>query len=1080
MAEDSDKDLEEFAQDLLEKEKKKEKIVQEASKDPFATPEEVTQEDLMRDVSELEEGKKQEPVTELKKTEQTLTGKSGLEVRDENVQVSVKSDNPKEQPVDVKITTNKVKQPVKKEPVIEERSVHVETPTQKPQQVPMQEPVPKEEKLSPQQPLTQPEVIPSSQQAQRTPVQEHAQPTQSQPVRVSQEKTQTPALSQPPSEPSNSEVSSTPSSPNKQSPFSKIKDFYQQRKKLILVIGSLLIGLIIIVILISLLFPGENLSLETGSAGESFNAEFTTNQNFNSVQFVFTHLDSGAVETVNAREDNGKWVVEDFTLMRSGDWTLEVKSGSNALYTQSLNLPASCSTNSDCASICCFGACATPDCELDDECGDGDSCTIDTCSNPGECGANCEHERITDYVMNDGCCPTGATFAEDSDCTNCPEGMILCDQACVTLECDSDSDCTDYDYSTNDYCENPGTCEAACYNIAGEACDEEQIICNNRCTTPTCTVDSDCDDGDSETEDVCDNPNTCDARCLNTAGPCDSNNDCSNGMLCCNNLCTSPECTNNSECNDDNVLTIDSCSNPNSCSSECVNSECSVECSSDSQCSDGRTCYNPGACTSFCAYCGEDSDCIGSSICCSGECESIICYSNADCSFGESCYNPGACGSNCAITSCEEYTDCLSGFACCDSTCTALNCGEQSWSNVEINESIMVGGNNLSNVYVTLYNSVDNSLIVRIYNSTTEFEYARHVLPYTYFNIINGFNVTVSEYNEGEDAAVISWKVYCPNNTYCKDYNSCSSECVECLEDSQCTNGACCDNTCTIPDCNSSLNNRVSKSGLITSEFYNNYIYFADSAGVYYYTGLMQSTGENSDVVELSASSTELYSISRNKGYLKKLNGNNWDFLALINDSVNSMHAEDDKVYIGLNNGSVFSYHTSITNLGSGLGTNVSELNYYDNKVIAGLLNGELYAYETGSWVLKNSFEASVESSAIQGSTFYVGLSNGKVWSSSNLNDWSGEFLNEESKVNYLNSVSGELFAGLSNGGFYYYSGGNWYELEKASNSVCGVYEYASSIHLVDSTSGVSKFETTGCSNTYCVNEGTCDSTCLS
>lgn len=59
---------------------------------------------------------------------------------------------------------------------------------------------------------------------------------------------------------------------------------------------------------------------------------------------------------------------------------------------------------------------ATPNCESDAGCDDGDECTIDTCGHAGLTGY-CGRTQITECkTFSDGCCPEGCDYANDGDC----------------------------------------------------------------------------------------------------------------------------------------------------------------------------------------------------------------------------------------------------------------------------------------------------------------------------------------------------------------------------------------------------------------------------------------------------------------------------------------------------------------------------------------------------------------------------------------------------------------------------------------------------------------------------------------
>jgi len=57
-----------------------------------------------------------------------------------------------------------------------------------------------------------------------------------------------------------------------------------------------------------------------------------------------------------------------------------------------------------------------PECHSDSDCDDGNSCTTDTCNNPGTSSASCSHTQITSCIDNDGCCPGGCNVNTDNDC----------------------------------------------------------------------------------------------------------------------------------------------------------------------------------------------------------------------------------------------------------------------------------------------------------------------------------------------------------------------------------------------------------------------------------------------------------------------------------------------------------------------------------------------------------------------------------------------------------------------------------------------------------------------------------------
>lgn len=58
-------------------------------------------------------------------------------------------------------------------------------------------------------------------------------------------------------------------------------------------------------------------------------------------------------------------------------------------------------------------------------CSDGKACTSDALKNPGTCAARCVYTNITTCKGGDGCCPSGCSSQNDSDCTGPVTGWLL-------------------------------------------------------------------------------------------------------------------------------------------------------------------------------------------------------------------------------------------------------------------------------------------------------------------------------------------------------------------------------------------------------------------------------------------------------------------------------------------------------------------------------------------------------------------------------------------------------------------------------------------------------------------------------
>jgi hypothetical protein len=193
------------------------------------------------------------------------------------------------------------------------------------------------------------------------------------------------------------------------------------------------------------------------------------------------------------------------------------------------------------------GACPPADCN------DGVACTMGVHVGK-DCTSECRQEEIRAVATGDGCCPTGATNAEDPDCaTTCGNGAMDPGETCDTAvaqgqggACPVVSACDDHDPCTQDLLVAAGTCAAICVHVpntkqsgaqkdgccpAGtwSAVDADcPITCGNGLLEPGEACDmglppdkpggcpGSCDDGDPCTLDVRDGT-ACQTQCVHTA-----------------------------------------------------------------------------------------------------------------------------------------------------------------------------------------------------------------------------------------------------------------------------------------------------------------------------------------------------------------------------------------------------------------------------------------------------------------------------------------------------------------------------------------------------------------------------------
>jgi hypothetical protein len=133
------------------------------------------------------------------------------------------------------------------------------------------------------------------------------------------------------------------------------------------------------------------------------------------------------------------------------------------------------------------GACAST-------CDDGNACTIDIASgSPSDCSRNCTHIPIVACLDNDGCCPSGCSASNDTDCTpTCGDGKVEAGETCdppssCPTTCPDDGDpCT-----TEVLVGSPATCDVACRHVPITSCSGSTAdhCCPTGCTSAT---DRDC------------------------------------------------------------------------------------------------------------------------------------------------------------------------------------------------------------------------------------------------------------------------------------------------------------------------------------------------------------------------------------------------------------------------------------------------------------------------------------------------------------------------------------------------------------------------------------------------------------
>lgn len=200
--------------------------------------------------------------------------------------------------------------------------------------------------------------------------------------------------------------------------------------------------------------------------------------------------------------------------------------------------------------------CISYECCADSDCDDANPCTIDTCSGTPKA---CSHTPITSCINDDDCCPSGCYIDTDNDCMECQTGKILCEDVCTTPTCSLDTDCDDYNTCTIDVCNDAGACNASCSYTPITSCVNDDGCCPSGCVYINDTdCPSVCGDGNcSVDENECICPTDC-GDCSGNCGTCreykciDSNCTCSVISNCCGNgICEASLGEDQNSCPDD-------------------------------------------------------------------------------------------------------------------------------------------------------------------------------------------------------------------------------------------------------------------------------------------------------------------------------------------------------------------------------------------------------------------------------------------------------------------------------------------------------------------------------------------------
>ena len=219
------------------------------------------------------------------------------------------------------------------------------------------------------------------------------------------------------------------------------------------------------------------------------------------------------------------------------------------------------------------------ECNADSECDDGDDCTEDRCSGSPK---KCSNSTITACISGDGCCPSSCDYWGDDDCA---APLETCSEQGGEI-CRSDEICQQ---SFIDASDSTRCCPSACEEEPEELCDGVTCDPNKKCVDGGCVLKSCSEMGGR----ICPTDKMCSRITAFAAGT----------TQCCLGNCIEPvECSIDSECDDQNACTTDICDDSNNTCiyedvTECVDGDgcCPENCNYhlDSDCS-GKYCADIG------------------------------------------------------------------------------------------------------------------------------------------------------------------------------------------------------------------------------------------------------------------------------------------------------------------------------------------------------------------------------------------------------------------------------------------------------------------------------------------------------
>lgn len=311
--------------------------------------------------------------------------------------------------------------------------------------------------------------------------------------------------------------------------------------------------------------------------------------------------------------------------------------------------------------ICEDETCIDP-CESAADCDDSDPCTVDSCSNPGTCSAQCVNQLSPNCGTS---CGTGLVYDGAGVC-----GPKVTSGACCQGQCNST-------YNSTNTCHFDLTWDGDC---AYQTCT---LNATSACTTAgcLCAANTYCDDGNACTIDSCINPGQASAYC--SYAQREASGSTSDG--CCpegENETTDRDCAEGQPgetyCEEIGYVNL-------SANETCGNCQNIIDCTLTGKACCSGLCVNLADDEDNCGGCGVS--CAAGEFCLDGSCSGISCQSDADCNDGNNCTintcaNPGTESAVCTTTNRDCGYSCTCGGGLVNQTCVCDGIGNCSTTGI--------------------------------------------------------------------------------------------------------------------------------------------------------------------------------------------------------------------------------------------------------------------------------------------------------------------------------------------------------------------------------------------------------------